>query len=182
MKGIDRLQAIDRSTLPMARALPVVPMQATVLVRLLRVAVIGMGQCFDRVFRHLEISEHAFHVLSLLMAQDDGASTPSDLTELVGATRTHMTRILDELVKAGYITRQSNARDGRRVVCAITPAGRSAALASGDRIAGPLARAFSGLTDDEQRQLAALLRKAVQSFDRSASPLPRGPEDAGRLY
>lgn len=170
MKGIERLQAIDRSALPMARALPAVPMNATTLVRLLRVAVIGMGQCFDRVFRNLELSEHAFHVLSLLMAQEDGESSPSDLCELVGATRTHMTRILDELVGLGLMTRQADARDGRRAVCSITPQGRLAALHAGDQLAGPLTKAFSGLSPHEMDELAALLRKAVRSFDESAFP------------
>lgn len=154
----------------MAKALPVVPMNATTMVRLLRIAVIGMGQCFDRVFRNLELSEHAFHVLCLLMANEDGAASPSDLSELVGATRANMSRIVDELLSLGLIRRDADPRDGRRVICEITDAGRQAALGAADRLGGPLTKAFSGLTEEEMAQLDLLLRKAIKSFDRSAYP------------
>lgn len=154
----------------MAQALPVVPMNATTLVRLLRIAVIGMGQCFDRVFRNLEMSEHAFHVLCLLMANEGGSASPSDLSELVGATRTHMTRLLDELESLGFIRREADHRDGRRAICTITAKGRQAAQHAADKLAGPLAEAFSGLDAAELIQLDALLRKAIRSFDKTAYP------------
>lgn len=170
MRGIERLAAVDRSSLPMATALPAVPVHATKMVRLLRIAVIGMGQCFDRVFRNLQPSEHAFHVLCLLMASEGGAASPSDLSELVGATRTNMSRLIEELLSLGFIRRETDPRDGRRVICEITNAGRQAALDSADKLAGPLTKAFSGLTPDEMVQLEQLLRKAIQSFDRSAYP------------
>ena len=170
MRGIERLSAVDRSADPMARAIPMVPMTLTTMVRVLRIAVIGMGQCFDRVFRDLELSEHAFHVLCLLLATEEGAASPSDLTELVGATRTHMTRILDELEGCSFIRREVDHRDGRRAICSITKQGRQAAHAFGERLAGPLKEAFSGLDDNDLAQLEHLLRKAIRSFDKSAYP------------
>lgn len=169
MKGIDRLAAIDRSTPAMAHALPDVPMAQTVMVRLLRVAVVGMGQSFERVFRHLGMSEHEFHVLCLLMSDDHGEASPSELSEMVGASRGNMTRLLDLLDRSGYITRESDERDARRTVVRITAAGRRAASNAVPKLAGPLEQAFSGLSVAEFKQLDALLRKAIASFDRSLS-------------
>lgn len=169
MKGIERLAAIDRSTPAMARALPDVPMRETVMVRLLRVAVIGMGQCFDGVFRHLGLSEHEFHVLCLLMSEDSGEASPSELSELVGASRANMTRLLDLLSRAGHITRETDTRDARRSVVRITEKGRREATAAVDKLSVPLKRAFAGLTPTEYTQLSALLRKLVESFDRTAT-------------
>ena len=169
MKGKERLRAIDRSTPAMSRGLPMIPMRETVMVRLLRGAVVGMGQCFERMFARMGMSEHAFHVLCLLLSEEDGTCSPSELSELVGASRANMTRILDELSGLGFIVRESDLRDARRTVVHITDTGRAAVLAAANQVVDPLRQAFAGLSRDEFDTLDALLRKAIESFDTSLS-------------
>jgi MarR family transcriptional regulator, negative regulator of the multidrug operon emrRAB len=168
MKGIERLAAVESSTPRMARALPQLPQDGTVLVRLLRISLFGMGAFFEPVFRALNLSEYSFHVLCLLVAEERGAASPSELSELVGTTRANMTRILDELVADGYITRKTATRDGRRQVVAISSTGRAKVRDTVPRIANPLKAAFSGLTDQEMQLLDELLRKLIVSFDTNA--------------
>lgn len=171
MRGTERLAAVARSTPAMAQALPELPMAPTVLVRLIRVSVVGLGQYFEPVFRGLGLTEHSFHVLCLLLASEGGTASPSALSELVGTSRANMTRILDELVAASLVRRSSGARDARRIAVRITAAGRRAATQAVPRLAGPLEQAFSGLSPAECASLECLLRKVIESFDNSASPL-----------
>src|ERR1700722_7209094 len=149
MRGIDRLDAVRRSTPPMAKALPALPMAETVMVRLIRISVVGLGQFFEPVFREIGLSENSFHVLCLLMAGEKGQASPSALSEMVGTSRANMTRILDQLVSDGLAPRAAEGRDGRRYVIQITAAGRRAATNAVPRLAQPLKQAFSDLGSEE---------------------------------
>ncbi|MES2682027.1 MAG: MarR family transcriptional regulator [Pseudomonadota bacterium] len=155
----------------MTAALPLLPRQETVLIRLIRISTFGLSAFFEPVFRALDLSENAFHVLCLLVASEEGQASPSELSELVGTTRANMTRILEELIEAGYVSRSVQSRDGRRHVIRITAAGRRATTEAMPRVAAPVKRLFSGLTAEEQRTLDRLLRKAIVSFDAGAVPL-----------
>ena len=83
------------------------PMAETVMVRLIRISVVGLGQFFEPVFREIGLSENSFHVLCLLMASDRNRASPSTLSEMVGTSRANMTRILDELEGGGFVSRAS---------------------------------------------------------------------------
>ncbi|MDB5871680.1 MAG: Transcriptional repressor mprA [Ramlibacter sp.] len=155
----------------MERALPAIPMTETVMVRLIRTCVMGMGSYFEPVFRDMGMNEYAFHVLCLLLASEHGAASPSELSDLAGTSRANMTRILDQLIEDGHVSRAAAPRDGRRSIIRITPTGRNAALQAAPKMAEPLARAFSGLNEDELDALGRLLRKVIVSFDQHALPL-----------
>ena len=68
MRGIEKLAAVERSTPPMAEAFPALPMAETVLLRLLRIGLSGLGQFMEPVFQQIGLNDHAFHVLCLLVA------------------------------------------------------------------------------------------------------------------
>jgi len=170
MRGIERLYAVDRSTPPMAEALPDLPMAETVMVRLIRISGTGMGQFFEPVFRAMGLTENSFHVLCLLMAADGGQASPSELSELVGVSRANMTRILDALVGEGLVSRTIEEHDARRHVIQIARAGRKITTEAVPRLALPLAQAFSGLSKEELSQLGILLRKLIGSFDQTVLP------------
>ena len=171
MRGIERLAAVERSTAPMAAALPGLPMSETVLIRLLRVNVYGMGSFFEPVFRRIGLRENTFHVLCLLLSSGAEGISPSELCELVGTSRANMTNILDELVSDALATRTVEASDGRRHTIRITRAGANAANAAVPKLVEPLQRAFSDLSPEEIAVLDKLLRKTITSFDKGAQPL-----------
>ncbi len=171
MRGLERLSSIRRSTPVMAAALPDLPMPQTVMVRLIRITVAGMTQYFEPIFRAMGLTENSFHVLCLLMATDLGQASPSELSDLVGTGRANMTRIIEELIGAGHVSRTSAPRDARRQIIQITETGRALALATVPRMVEPLERAFSGLSGAEFAQLDGLLRKLIRSFDNDAVPL-----------
>lgn len=177
MRGIERLSAVEISTPQMTRALPLLPMDETVMVRLLRIAVVGLGHYFEPVFRDIGLNESCFHVLCLLVANDSGQASPGELSELVGTSRANMTRILDSLSDDGLITRASSVYDARRSVVQITPKGKVVTNAAVPRLSAPLKRAFDGLSAVEFTTLAELLRKAVVSFDKGLMPLGAAPKD-----
>lgn len=146
-------------------------MDGTVMVRLLRISAAGLGEFFEPVFRTLGLSEHSFHVLCLLVANETGTASPSELSDMVGTSRGNMTRILEELERDGWVERSVAPRDARRHVIAITADGRDKVLDTVPRIAEPIERAFSDLTSEEFALLEKLLRKLIVSLDKGAGEL-----------
>lgn len=166
MNGQQRLSKLAVSTPRMARALPGMPMDGTVMVRLLRICGAGLGDFFEPAFRALDLSEHAFHVLCLLVASENGTASPSELSDLVGTSRSNMTRILEGLERGGWVARSMAPRDARRYVISINKMGREKVAQTVPRIAAPIERAFSDLSKDEFALLQKLLRKLIVSLDK----------------
>ncbi len=154
----------------MAEALPELPMPETVMVRLMGIGMAALAKNLEPTFRSTGFTGNSFHVMCLLMASPDGRASPGELSELLGTSRANVTKILDSLMADGFVSRSAEQRDGRRQIVRITAAGVRAANKAVPTLAGPLKRAFSGLTTDEFDQLGDLLRKAITSFDKNISP------------
>lgn len=165
MRGIERLRSVERSTEPLAKALPALPKQQTILIRLVRIAAYGLGDFFTGVFGELGLTEHSYHALCVLVSSEKGRASPSELSELVGTSRPNMSRVLADLEKEGYVSRDSGLLDGRRSVITITKRGKDVVKKLTPSVAGPVANAFADLEPEEQAELDRLLRKAIVSFD-----------------
>lgn len=168
MKGSERLVQIAASTPRMGQALPELSMPGTVMVRLLRATQFGLGNYFEPVLRALGLTENTFHVLCLLLAEDSGSASPGALSEMVGTSRANMTRLIEELLEDGYVTRAIDPRDARRHVISITPAGQTKALETAPQLREPIDNAFSDLSAEEFAVLERLLRKLIVSLDKPA--------------
>src|SRR5690554_4708245 len=145
VRGIERLRSVERSTEPLAKALPMLPKQQTILIRLVRVAAYGLGDFFTGVFGELGLTEHSYHALCVLVSSEKGRASPSELSELVGTSRPNMSRVIADLEKAGYAQREVGAIDGRRSVISITKLGRDVVKKLTPAVAGPVANAFADL-------------------------------------
>ena len=92
-------------------------------------------------------------------------ATPAQLADTCHVTRAAMTSRLDRLVDGGYVTREVDPLDRRRVIVRPTPKGRETwqdYLHAGMQRESDL---LSALSPRELEQLNALLRKVVRSFE-----------------
>ncbi|MFI7599458.1 MarR family winged helix-turn-helix transcriptional regulator [Actinoplanes sp. NPDC049681] len=107
-----------------------------------------------------------YQTLHVLMIQPyPTEATPAQLAEAARVTRAAMTARLERLARAELITREVEPQDRRRVIVRPTAAGRAAWER---HIHAGIARdreLLSALTTAELKQLNALLRKVILSFD-----------------
>lgn len=92
----------------------------------------------------LGLSESDIDALELLI--DTGASTAGRLAELMGLTTGAVTRVIDRLEQAGYVRRESDPSDRRRVVVEVVPervASVESVLASLERAAAQEVERYS---------------------------------------
>ena len=112
------------------------------------------SQLLSRRIRFESASEVAPHQFSVLVKVWKQPRTPGELAELERVSPPSMTRTVNCLVDAGYLTRQADPSDGRQRVLTLTDAG--AALVEKtihDRVVWMLRR-LEGLTDAERADLA----------------------------
>lgn len=102
---------------------PDMPHQAVVLMRLAHHVFRALHERLDVFFAAHELSTSAWAVLMMIYSMPDRAITPSEASAAVVQSRTHMTRVADDLVTAGLIERAHDEVDRRRVVLRLTAQG-----------------------------------------------------------
>jgi DNA-binding MarR family transcriptional regulator len=124
----------------------------------------------------LGLSESDIDALELLI--DTGASTAGRLAELMGLTTGAVTRVIDRLEQAGYVRRESDPSDRRRVVVEVVPervATIESLLASLERAAAQEVERYSpdqlALINDFLARMADLTRTESARLRTS----PEGP-------
>ena len=106
----------------------------------------------------LHLSEGKFVLLFLLHDRPDGLA-PNELAQRAGVTRATITGLLDGLARDGYLVRQGDQTDRRKLSVRLTDKGQAMAgdlFAEHARWIGSL---FQGFEQQERDTLGALLRR-----------------------
>lgn len=87
------------------------------------------------------------------ISRHEGGMTPSELAETLGYTRPRMSRILDSLETKGYVVREQDKQDRRRVIVHCTEEGRSHASDRSSAGVASLASTLSKMGEHDAREL-----------------------------
>ena len=103
-----------------------------------------------------------YDVLLELNAAPDRRLTMGQLGSVAAVSRTRVSRVVDELVRAGLVAREPNPDDGRSAFAALTPAGRTVLRKAAPTYVAAVRREFADhLTVREADALASALRKVL---------------------
>src|SRR3954447_16837619 len=107
-----------------------------------------------------------YDVLLELNAAPERRLTMGQLGSVAAVSRTRASRVVDELVRAGFVARESNPDDGRSAFAALTPAGRAALRNAAPTYVAAVHREFADhLTAREAEVLAGALRRVLGARD-----------------
>lgn len=97
------------------------------------------------------------------------ASAPlsvSALGEAIGVDQPRASRLVQQGVELGYVRREADPDDARRTRIALTDDGRKLARGMRGERREVLGRALAAFTEEEQRDLARLLGKLADNWER----------------
>lgn len=100
-------------------------------------------------------------------------ASPSRLAAQLGLTTGAMTKVLDRLEQAGYITRSADARDRRRIVISADPAGLAALTACYDGLGEKMGAYLDGCTDGQLTTILDFVRAGRQVTDEEIARIRR---------
>ena len=105
-----------------------------------------------------------YDVLLELNSAPERRLTMGQLGSVAAVSRTRVSRVVDELVRAGLVSREPNPDDGRSAFAALTPAGRAALRKAAPTYVAAVHREFADhLTAHETEVLAGALRKVLDA-------------------
>ena len=103
-----------------------------------------------------------YDVLLELESAPDRRLTMGQLGSVAAVSRTLVSRVVDELTRAGLVMREQNPDDGRSAFAALTPAGRAALRKAAPTYVAAVRREFADhVSDREAEVLARALRKVL---------------------
>jgi DNA-binding MarR family transcriptional regulator len=121
--------------------------------------ILAIGSNYDTVWRDLneKLKEESCNLLQAIILiaiffEQSEAVTPSDLADILGATRGNVSHCISHLERRGFLRRTLNEKDARSYNLVLKPAGKKTALR--------LIQVIDGLEDYFERQLG---KQVVQS-------------------
>jgi MarR family transcriptional regulator, negative regulator of the multidrug operon emrRAB len=129
-----------------------------------------MNDRLETFFGRHGLTSSAWTALMLIYASPGRAVYPSQISAVLAQSRTHMTRVGDELVEKGLVERVPDPADRRRVELALSPRGERLV-----RKLLPLAwreyeSMLSGVSARDAATLERLLGRWLTNLENSASP------------
>ncbi|WP_187360045.1 MarR family transcriptional regulator [Chitinolyticbacter meiyuanensis] len=126
------------------------------------------GRLHERM--HAVLREHnlnpvSFVALTMLYSAPDTVLNPSELADATGESRANVTRICDELVSRGLLSREPNAEDRRRIDLRMAEAGGELVQMLLPQLQLRVHSAYNVLSQDEKLQLEALLKKVLGALE-----------------
>jgi len=134
----------------------------TAAAELMRIFERARGGNFDMLHRHMKGEGFVLHILS----QTQGAALPS---QLCGATQTSSARVaatLGSLEQKGYVTRETDPADRRRVLVRLTDEGRRAWEAMQGEMRGRLEGTLRELGEADTGELLRLAARLAEIRNR----------------
>ncbi|HEV2088400.1 MAG TPA: MarR family transcriptional regulator [Cryptosporangiaceae bacterium] len=125
---------------------------------------------YDAVLRPHGLTFARYEALVLLRFSKAGALPLKVMGERLMVHPTSVTNIVDRLVAAGLVERQPNPRDGRGVLAALTPTGRSRVEAATETLMA-VDFGLDALDESDRADMFAMLRRVrLAAGDFTASP------------
>jgi DNA-binding MarR family transcriptional regulator len=121
----------------------------------------------DRSLVEYDLHRHEYDTLQALGGRH-GTAAPSELAADLGMPPNSVTGRLDALERRGFVRRTPSATDRRRVQVELTDEGRAAWLGAMGGVGHEEYRLLGGLTADERRTLADLLRRVMVRAEQEA--------------
>ncbi|MGW0121614.1 MarR family winged helix-turn-helix transcriptional regulator [Streptomyces sp. NPDC003327] len=110
---------------------------------------------------HLGLHPTDVQCLNLLSLETEPVTT-GRVAELTGLTTGSATRLVDRLERAGYVTRERDTTDRRRVLVALVPERMAELGAFWRRLNGTWGAMFDAYSDAEVALLIAHMRRTVE--------------------
>lgn len=154
-------------------------MHHALLVRSLVMVGRALQDLLDEAMRPTGLSEGEFRILMQLYSQPGGTGSPGELCAGLWQSPANVTRLTDQLVARGLISRVPSEQDRRRMVLAVTPAGDALVRTVVPNAFEPVKRLFAPFPEADRAQMLAQVMQLVRAIDAMNHPSPAGAADAG---
>ncbi|WP_124951344.1 MarR family transcriptional regulator [Sulfuriferula thiophila] len=117
------LNAFEKRLESVAQKIPGQPRQEIILSRLQFMLTKKLQELTNQSLQQYGINDTVWTALMMLYSNPDNYIFPSDLSHVIVSSRTNITRLADEMVEKGWISREGCETDRRKIILTLTKAG-----------------------------------------------------------
>lgn len=161
----DSFKPYESAITAIASQLPGSPMREAILTRLFLHISGKLGDYFDATLKEHGLNYTTWTSLVVLYSAAEHRLLPSELSVFINTSRTHCTRIADELVEKGLVERVASEADRRQVYLHLTEKGEAFVKALHPQRREQYRKLWSAFSQEEQTQLDTLLRKLLTCLE-----------------
>ncbi|WP_295957686.1 MarR family transcriptional regulator [Rhodoferax sp.] len=148
-----------------ATQIPGAQPREAILTRLLLHIGTRLGEVVDVKLRELGLNYTTWTTLVVLYSHPGHRMLPSELSTFIHTSRTHCSRIADDLAKKGWVERVASEVDRREVYMQLTDAGQALVETVQPQRRQQYSTLWAGFSAEEMDQFDLLLRKVLRYVD-----------------
>ena len=145
-----------------AERFPAFDLETVTLARLINFVAKGLANHANLALKRHGLNHTGYAVLVMLYGSIDQTLTPSQLVDATHEKSANITRICDDLLRLGLISRKVDSRDRRKVQVHLTSEGEELITQVLPDVVAVTQNNFALLDTAERTQLAHLLRKVIE--------------------
>ena len=152
-----RMQAVGRQ-------FPGLPRQEVMLIRLAHLVYKRLEEVINRHLAPYDLNSSQWIALILIYSSPEGEILPSEISHIADSSRTNVTRLVDELVAKGWVSRTHSQEDRRKITLALTATGAALVEKVLPLLWEVYRKLWAPFSAEEMAQLEQLQRKLLQSL------------------
>lgn len=160
-----QIEAVESNLQRLKRRVPEVPIAQILASRALVTIGRELSNMLDQRLRPYGLSDVEFRALINIYSMQETAAYPGDLCFALGHSPANITRITDNLVERGLLSRVADERDRRRLLLTITPSGEELMQNLLPVMLQSKSESFQGFGDADVEQLLRSLKHLAQTLD-----------------
>nr|WP_294863243.1 MarR family transcriptional regulator [uncultured Pseudogulbenkiania sp.] len=157
----DSFKPYESAITAIASQIPGAPLREAILTRLFLHVSGELSDFFDARLKEYGLNYTTWTSLVVLYSSPQHRLLPSELSVFINTSRTHCTRIADELVDKSWVERVASEADRRQTYLQLTVAGVAFVEQLQPQRREQYRQLWSSFSLEEQNQLDALLRKML---------------------
>jgi MarR family transcriptional repressor of emrRAB len=160
-----QIQAVETNLARLKRRIPELPVAQILASRALVTLGRELSNILDQRLRPYGLTDIEFRALITIFSLQDTAAYPGDLCGSLGHSPANITRITDNLVERGLLSRIADERDRRRLLLTITPAGEQLMQDLLPVTLHSMNHSFQGFAEADTEQLLQSLKHLARTLD-----------------
>lgn len=163
-----QLETVEGNLHRLNKRLPQLPVTESLILRAAVILGRDTNVLIDRILEPAGLCEGEFRLLMSLMAHD-GRGYAGDLGAAMGQSPANLTRLADSMVERGYLSREPDELDRRRMLLQLLPEGERLLHSMIPGVCREVTALFAGVSEAEKVQMLDGFKRLLTRIDAQES-------------
>lgn len=159
-----QLESVETNLRKLGKRMPQLPVHESLILRAAMILGRDANALLDRLLKPAGLAEGEFRLLMSLLAHGGNASA-GDLCAALAQSPANLTRIADALVERGFVSRDTDLADRRRMLLTLLPEGERLLREMLPEVCRDVTALFAGFTGTDQKQMLKYFKRLLAGID-----------------